>query len=102
MAADLDLEVRTSGAWFRTGISGKARDFNWHNVIGLWCAVPLFFVVAGALVISYPWASNLVYRLAGSQPRCKDNDRKVHGVKAHAPGDPADSGRWAFPPRPST
>ena len=31
--------------WFRRGLSGKARDFNWHNVIGLWCAVPLFFVV---------------------------------------------------------
>ena len=54
--------------WFRTGLSGKARDFNWHNVIGLWCAVPLFFVVLAATVISYPWASNMVYRLAGSEP----------------------------------
>lgn len=52
---------------FRSGLSGKARDFNWHNVIGLWCAIPLFFVVLGATVISYPWASNLVYRLAGSE-----------------------------------
>jgi uncharacterized iron-regulated membrane protein len=53
---------------FRGGLSGKARDFNWHNVIGIWCAVPLFFVVLGATVISYPWASNMVYRLAGSAP----------------------------------
>ena len=22
--------------WFRRGLSGKARDFNWHNVIGFW------------------------------------------------------------------
>jgi uncharacterized iron-regulated membrane protein len=55
-------------AWFRGGLSGKARDFNWHNVIGIWCVLPLIAVIAGALVISYPWATNLVYRIAGSEP----------------------------------
>jgi uncharacterized iron-regulated membrane protein len=54
--------------WFRGGLSSKARDFNWHNVIGIWSAVPLAIVVAGAVPISYPWASNLVYRLVGDQP----------------------------------
>lgn len=54
--------------WFRSGLTAKARDFNWHNVIGVWTAVPLAIVVAGALPISYPWASNLVYRLAGDTP----------------------------------
>jgi uncharacterized iron-regulated membrane protein len=54
--------------WFRGGLPGKARDFNWHNVIGFWSAVPLAVVVAGAVPISYPWASNLVYRLAGDRP----------------------------------
>jgi uncharacterized iron-regulated membrane protein len=54
--------------WFRGGLAPKARDFNWHNVIGIWSAIPLAIVVAGALPISYPWASNLVYRIAGDQP----------------------------------
>jgi uncharacterized iron-regulated membrane protein len=54
--------------WFRRGLPGKARDFNWHNVIGIWSAVPLAIVVAGAVPISYPWASDLVYRLAGDAP----------------------------------
>jgi len=54
--------------WFRRGLPGKARDFNWHNVIGFWSAVPLFIVVLSATVISYPWASNLVYRLVGEEP----------------------------------
>ncbi|MDP3718655.1 MAG: PepSY-associated TM helix domain-containing protein [Acidobacteriota bacterium] len=54
--------------WFRGGLPAKARDFNWHNVIGIWSAVPLAVVVAGAVPISYPWASNLVYRLAGDRP----------------------------------
>jgi uncharacterized iron-regulated membrane protein len=54
--------------WFRRGLAGKARDFNWHNVIGIWSAIPLAIVVAGAVPISYPWASNLVYRLVGEEP----------------------------------
>lgn len=54
--------------WFKRGLPGKARDFNWHNVIGFWSALPLFIVVLSATVISYPWASNLVYRLVGENP----------------------------------
>jgi uncharacterized iron-regulated membrane protein len=55
-------------AWFRRGLSGRARDFNWHNVVGLWSAVPLFVVVLSAVPISYRWAGDLVYRLAGETP----------------------------------
>ncbi|MBY0505868.1 MAG: PepSY domain-containing protein [Bryobacteraceae bacterium] len=55
-------------AWFRGGLRGKARDFNWHNVLGVWCVVPLFFIVLGGTVISYAWASNLVYTLTGTKP----------------------------------
>jgi uncharacterized iron-regulated membrane protein len=54
--------------WFRRGLDGKARDFNWHNVIGFWSALPLFIVVLSGVVISYAWASNLVYRVAGEEP----------------------------------
>lgn len=48
--------------------SGKARDFNWHHVFGIWSAVPLAVVVATATVFSYPWANDLVYRAVGEQP----------------------------------
>jgi uncharacterized iron-regulated membrane protein len=54
--------------FFRRGLRAKARDFNWHHVIGFWSFVPLAVIVASAAVISYPWASNLVYRLAGEEP----------------------------------
>ena len=57
-----------SVTWFRRGLSGKARDFNWHNVIGFWSAIPLVIVVASGVVISYPWASALVFRVAGEAP----------------------------------
>lgn len=54
--------------WFKRGLPGKARDFNWHNVIGFWSVVPLFIVVLSAVVISYVWAGNLVYKIAGEEP----------------------------------
>jgi uncharacterized iron-regulated membrane protein len=55
-------------AWFRRGLSPKARDFNWHHVIGFWSAVPLFVIVLSGVVISYPWATGLVYRAVGETP----------------------------------
>jgi uncharacterized iron-regulated membrane protein len=53
---------------FRRGLRSKARDFNWHNVVGLWSWAPLVVVVASGVVISYPWASILVYRAVGESP----------------------------------
>lgn len=55
-------------AWFRRGLTPKARDFNWHHVIGFWGFAPLFVIVLSGVVISYPWASDLVYRVAGDTP----------------------------------
>ena len=54
--------------WFRRGLSSKARDFNWHNAIGFWVALPLAVIVYSGVVISYPWAGNMVYRVMGEAP----------------------------------
>jgi uncharacterized iron-regulated membrane protein len=54
--------------WFRRRLPSKARDFNWHNVIGFWSVVPLFVIVLSGVVISYPFAGNMVYRIVGEQP----------------------------------
>jgi uncharacterized iron-regulated membrane protein len=48
--------------------AGKARDFNWHNAIGLWSAPILIVLTLTAVPISYRWGSNLVYRLVGEEP----------------------------------
>jgi uncharacterized iron-regulated membrane protein len=88
--------------------TAKARDFNWHNALGLWSAVPLAIVVASATVISYPWASDLAYRVAGEAPPARaaapaaptaaprvdaapvpsvsDLDAKWRSAEAHVPG----------------
>ena len=51
-----------------TRARGKARDFNWHHVFGFWMAIPLALVVGSATVISFPWASDLAYRVVGDTP----------------------------------
>src|SRR5262249_4460798 len=51
---------------FRGGLSGRARDFNWHNAIGFWSCLPLLVMVTCSTAMSYRWANNLVYRLSGS------------------------------------
>lgn len=72
---------------FKGGLRGKARDFNWHNVFGFWSALPLVFVVASGVVISYPWANALVQRLAGSAP--DRGGARPGGPRGEAPLDPA-------------
>ncbi|GAB1489645.1 hypothetical protein MASR2M8_20980 [Opitutaceae bacterium] len=46
-------------------LRGKARDFNWHNSIGLWSAIPIIIMTATALPISYQWAGNFLNKLNG-------------------------------------
>jgi uncharacterized iron-regulated membrane protein len=53
--------------FFRRGLRGKARNFNWHNTIGFWSSLVLIVLTVTGMVISYQWASNLVYTLTGSE-----------------------------------
>lgn len=57
--------VRASIA-FRGGLRGRARDWNWHNVIGIWCALPLLVIALTGVVMSFDWANTLLFRLSGS------------------------------------
>jgi uncharacterized iron-regulated membrane protein len=67
--------------WFKGGLRGRPRDFNWHNTIGFWSAVPLAIIVAGGVVISYPWAGALVYRAYGEEP--PPSNRPSGGTQPH-------------------
>lgn len=53
---------------FRSGSSVRALFWNWHNVVGIWCALPLLLVVITGVIMAYPWANNALYRLTGNQP----------------------------------
>ena len=80
-------------ALFKPGVRGKARDFNWHNVIGIWSAVPLAIVVASAVPISFPWGNNLVYRLVGEEPPARGGGRGGGGEGAEGAGRAGGAGR---------
>jgi uncharacterized iron-regulated membrane protein len=67
-----NLAALRQKTFFIGGLSGRARDFNWHNTIGFWCAVPLCFIVLSGVVMSFPWANNLLFRLNGSTPPPED------------------------------
>jgi uncharacterized iron-regulated membrane protein/flavodoxin len=53
---------------FNPRLRGKARDWNWHNVIGFSSSGVLVVLTLTAAVMSYPWANNLLYTLTGSEP----------------------------------
>lgn len=54
--------------WFVRDAKGKARDWNWHNVIGIWTLPVLFIMAASGVVLSYRWAGDLVFKIAGETP----------------------------------
>jgi len=57
-----------AAAVFRPKVKGKARDFNWHTIIGFWSSLVLIILTLTGVIISYQWAGNLVYTLTGNEP----------------------------------
>jgi uncharacterized iron-regulated membrane protein len=51
----------------RWKVKGKARDFNWHTVLGFWTSIVLIILTVTGAVISYQWAGNLLYTLTGNE-----------------------------------
>jgi len=80
-------------AVLRGGTWNRARDWNWHNTLGSWCAVPLLFIVITGVIMSYAWANNLLYRMTGNTPPPPANaaasqgrsDREPRQGKGHGP-----------------
>ncbi len=68
--------------------TGRARDFNWHNVIGFWSSWVLILLTITALVISYQWANNLVYKVTGNQPPAPAAPQAPPGGGAPGRGEP--------------
>ena len=83
--------------WFQPAESSRARDWNWHNTIGIWCAPILVILTATGMVISYQWAGNLLYTITGNTPpaplavpqRPAGDAQRERGAKEPLPGAPA-------------
>ncbi len=79
-------------------LRGKARDWNWHNAVGLWSAPLLIVSILTGLVISYPWANNLLFRLTGNEPPPRREARQEDKAKEARRGPiaiPNFDGLWA-------
>lgn len=62
-------------------LTGKRRDFNWHNATGLWCAPVLIVLSLTAVPMSYRWGNTLLYGLAGeSAPTAQGPGRSTAPV----------------------
>lgn len=79
------LRAMRPSLWFRRGLKGKARDWNWHNVIGFWSLPVLIVLTASGMVISYKWASNLVFTMTGNTPPATQGPPGSASVKVPAP-----------------
>ena len=91
--------------WFRRGLGGRARDFNWHNVIGFWSFFPLAVIVfSGAhdLVSVGRGTSFIVLRATRRRSSSRpDRGRRTLGVTPRS--GPTRRFRWSscrrWPPR---
>ncbi|MDQ8202587.1 PepSY-associated TM helix domain-containing protein [Pelagicoccus sp. SDUM812003] len=54
--------------FFNKKVRGKARDFNRHNVFGIWNLPVLIVLVGTAVVISFGWGHKLVFQVLGEEP----------------------------------
>jgi uncharacterized iron-regulated membrane protein len=75
--------------WFRRGLKGKARDFNWHNTIGFWSLPVLIVLTVTGMVISYKWASDLVFKVTGNEPPAAQGPAATPPVKVPTPPEGA-------------
>ena len=75
----------------RLRLTGKARDFNWHNVIGIWTLVPMVIMVWSGIALSYPWAGRVTLQalalMPSNQPSVPDS-RTMGFVVPNAEPDP--------------
>ena len=73
--------------WFRKTHSPRARNFNLHTVIGFWTSIALIVLTLTAIVMSYQWANNLLYRATGNEP---PQQQKPPGEQGNSLNEEAD------------
>ncbi len=66
------------------GLRGRARDFNWHNAFGFWCAPILVVLTLTGAVMSYQWANDLLYRMTGNEPPPAAGPAGARGARRRA------------------
>ncbi len=66
-------------------LNSKVRDFGWHHVFSFWMFIPLFVIALSGVVMSFPWANNLVYAAYGEQAPRRQGPPGGQGPAMNAP-----------------
>ena len=76
-------------------LRGKPRDWNWHNVAGIWLMLPLLVITLTGTIIGYSWASGLLFRAVGEAPPAPrgEGPRGGGGGEGQRPGGVANGRR---------
>ena len=72
-------------ALFNWRLTGKARDFNWHNTIGLWTAPVLIVLTLTAVPISFQWGGRVINSLTGTPPPAAPGAAAQPAIEIPAP-----------------
>ncbi|MES2597755.1 MAG: PepSY-associated TM helix domain-containing protein [Verrucomicrobiota bacterium] len=75
---------------FNRKLKGRARDWNWHNVIGFWSSFPMLLIILTGLIMSYSWANTLLFKMTGNEPPPPRSGPP--GAMAGGPGGPGGGG----------
>lgn len=79
--------VKTRLLFARDGYpTRKARDFIWHHVFGIWCAIPLLILAVTGSFFSFRWTGDLLFAAFG-----KDRSGSNLIVDSAEPDIPASS-----------
>lgn len=63
-----NLKALSQVVFPRRGLKGRARDWQWHNALGV-LALPFLLVLSSTgTVFAWPWAEVAMYRMLGSEP----------------------------------
>jgi uncharacterized iron-regulated membrane protein len=67
----------------RFDVRGKARDWNWHNALGFWALIPVFFMAVTGVVLSYDAVDQRIRAFA------REHDHQKPNPPAPSPAAPA-------------
>lgn len=65
--------------------AGRVRDYNWHNALGFWAAIPLALIIASGAFISFRWPGQYLDLALGSAAEQRAAAAALEAAPAAAP-----------------
>lgn len=89
--------LRTTGLPQWRHRAGRVRDFNWHNSLGFWFALPLALIIASGAFFSFRWPGQYLDLALGSAAEKTAAREAINGARSPAPGARTTPGRVDSP-----